>query len=67
MKESKPLYGISDFKDFSGLIWETELGKIVVCHGDFDINSNLVIRSVETGEDIDVDLRNVFMSILPSK
>jgi hypothetical protein len=67
MKESKPIYGFYDGEDFSGIVWDTELGKIVTCNGNLDINMNLLIKDVETGKDVDdIDLRNVLMSILPS-
>lgn len=66
MKESKALYGIWDHENFSAIVWETELGKIVTCEGRLNINNNIIIRSVDTGEDVNnVDLRNVLMSILP--
>lgn len=66
MKKSKALYGIWDYEDFTGIVWETELGKIVTCEGKLNPNSNLAIKDVETGEEIsNIDLRNVLMSILP--
>jgi hypothetical protein len=68
MKKSKPLYGIRDSEDFMGLVWETELGMVVTCEGKWNIQNNLQIISVETGEDVgNIDLRNVLMSLLPSK
>lgn len=66
MKKSKPIYGLHDHEDFYATVWETELGKIITCEGKLDIKNNLMIRSVETGEDVgDIDLRNILMSILP--
>jgi len=66
MKESKPLYVIWDQKNFHAIMWETELGKIITCEGKINLNNNLIIRDIETNEDIkNVDLRNVLMSILP--
>lgn len=68
MKESKALYGFYDYDECIGLVWETELGKIVTLEGKLNLNNNLVIRDVETGKDIDdIDLRNVLISILPQK
>lgn len=66
MKESKLLYGITDHEDFMASVWDTELGKIVVCEGKLNVKNNLLIRSAETMEDVaDIDLKNVLMSILP--
>jgi hypothetical protein len=66
MRESKPMYVIVDHEKILGLVWETELGKIVTFQGNLDIQDNLSIREVETGKEIDnIDLRNVLMSILP--
>ena len=68
MKRSEPLYGFSDREDFSGIVWDTELGKIVTCSGALNPQMNLSIRDIKTGEEINsVDLRNVLMSILPQK
>jgi len=66
MKESKAIYGVHDHEDFSAIVWETELGRIVTCEGKLNIKNDLFIRSIETGEDVDnMDLRNILMSILP--
>lgn len=68
MKESKLVYGVWDHEDFTALVWETELGRIVTCEGKLNPKNNLTIRSAETNEDVsNVDLRNVLMSILPQK
>ena len=66
MKESKPLYAISDHEKVLGLVWETDLGKIVTVQGSFNIQHNLSIRDIHTGEEVNnIDLRNVLMEILP--
>jgi len=45
---------------------ETELGKIVTIQGNLNVQYNLSIRKLPTGEEIDnIDLRNVLMEILP--
>jgi hypothetical protein len=68
MKESKPLYGFYDHEDFSGIVWDTELGKVVTCSGLLNPQMNLSIRDIKTGDEVDnVDLRNVLISILPRK
>jgi hypothetical protein len=69
MKDSKPIYAICDHEKFVAILWETELGKILVCNGGIEnINRNLDIRDIETEKSIkSVDLRNVLMSILPIK
>ena len=45
MKESKPLYGVWDGEDFTAIVWETELGKIVTCEGKLNVNNNLTCLS----------------------
>lgn len=66
MKDSKPIYVLHDNDNFYGIVWETELGKIVIIQGKLNINNNLGVYDVETGQEIkDIDLRNVLMSILP--
>lgn len=68
MVNSKPIYCITDNEEFQAIIWETELGRIITCEGKLDIKNNMSVRKVETGEEVvDIDLRNVLMSILPSK
>jgi hypothetical protein len=68
MKESKPVYIISDYEQILGMVWETELGRVVTCEGKWNIKNNLSIRDIETDEEIkNIDLRNVLMEILPSK
>lgn len=68
MKESKPLYVICDHSEALGIVWETELGKIVTIEGTINPNNNLSIKEIDSGEEIsNVDLRNVIMSILPIK
>jgi hypothetical protein len=66
MKESKVLYGFKNGYDCIGLVWETELGKIITVEGKLDLTCDLQIRDIN-GKDLgDVDLRNVLMSILPT-
>lgn len=65
MKESKVLYGFWDREDCTGLVWETELGKIVTVEGKLNLKNNLSIRDTQGNDIADVDLRNVLMSILP--
>jgi len=66
MKESKALYGITDHDDFTAIVWETGRGLIVTTEGKLNLQSNLAIMDVKTGNKIeDVDLRNLFMEILP--
>lgn len=66
MKPSKPVYGITDNKEFNALVWETEEGRIVSCNGTLSINYDIEIFDVETGKHIDsIDLRNLLLSILP--
>jgi hypothetical protein len=67
MKDSKALYGFWDGEDCSGIVWETELGKIVTFQGNINPQMNLSIRDLNSEEVTDVDLRNVLMSILPLK
>lgn len=68
MKNSKAIYGFRSGEEFIGLVWETDLGLVVSYEGKLDLKDDLVIRSVETGEDVKhVDLKNVLMSILPVK
>ena len=68
MRESKALYGFTDNEDFQGIVWETDKGLMVTCTGKLDIKNNISIRSVESGEDVgDVDLRNLLLSVLPTK
>jgi hypothetical protein len=67
MKESKVLYGFWDGKDFSGIVWETELGTVITMQGSLDPQQNLRIKSVDGKDCEDVDLRNVLMSVLPLK
>ena len=65
MKESKAIYGFTDFEGFGGLVWETEKGMIVTTEGNINPKNNILIRDVETGNDIkDVDMRNVLMEVL---
>lgn len=66
MKDSKALYAIGDSKEIKGVVWETELGKIITLEGKINIEDDLRIIDIQTGETIsNVDMRNVFMSILP--
>jgi len=66
MKESIPLYAIADRTRCLGIVWETELGKIVTLQDDISIQNNLSIRDIKTGDEVNnIDLRNVLMSILP--
>jgi hypothetical protein len=67
MKDSKALYGFWDGEDCCGVIWETELGKIVTVKGNLNPQMNLEIRSVDGNDCEDVDLRNVLMQILDKK
>jgi hypothetical protein len=68
MKDSVPMYGFTDHDGFMGIVWDTALGKIVTIEGKLNPKSNLTIREVATGKDIgDIDLRNILMSILPTK
>ena len=68
MKESKALYGFTDNEDFQGIVWETEKGLVVTCTGKLDIKNNISIRSVKSNEEVgDVDLRNLLLSVLPTK
>ena len=65
MKESKPIYGFSDLDEFNGIVWETEKGMIITTKGNISPNSNIAIKSCETGEEIkDIDMRNVLMEVL---
>lgn len=66
MKESKVLYSFKNGDDCIGLVWETELGKIVTVEGKLDITCDLKIRDIDQNDLGDVDLRNVLMSILPT-
>lgn len=66
MKRSEPIYAIRDREEILGIVWDTELGKIVTCEGKWNIKNDLIITDIQTGEDVDIiDLRNVLMSILP--
>ena len=47
MEDSKLLYGFISYPEFSGCIWETPYGKIVVCHGKLDPNNNLFIKDAK--------------------
>lgn len=68
MKRSEPLYAIFDNEEAKGIVWETELGKIVTIQGLINPQMDLSICDIKTGQEIDsVDLRNVLMSILPNK
>ena len=68
MRESKALYGFTDHEDFQGIVWGTGKGLIITCTGKLDIKNNISIRNVESGEDVgDVDLRNLLLSVLPTK
>ena len=65
MKESKPIYGFTDYEDCQGLVWETEKGMIVTINGKMNFSNNLSIKDVENCEEIkDVDMRNVLMEVL---
>ena len=66
MEDSKLLYGFISYPEFSGCVWETPYGKIVVCHGKLDPNNNLSIKDVEGNDVADIDLRNTLMNILKS-
>ena len=68
MKDSKPLYAFRDGEDCTGIVWETELGKIVTIQGNINPQMDLMIFDIAANEYIEnVDLRNVLMSILPHK
>ena len=64
MEDSKLLYGFISYPEFSGCIWETPYGKIVVCHGKLDPNNNLFIKDAKGDNVADIDLRNMLMLIL---
>lgn len=64
MEDSKLLYGFISYPEFSGCIWDTPYGKIVVCHGDLDLNHDLLIKNAEGDEVDNIDLRNTLMFIL---
>ena len=68
MKDSMPKYAIYDScSDFTGIVWETELGKIVTVENKMSVNGDLAIYNIETNEKVNnIDLRNVLMSILPT-
>jgi hypothetical protein len=66
MKPSVAKYAIYDFREFEGLVWETELGLVVSTKGKIDPNANIEIMDVETNEVLkSVDIRNLLMEILP--
>lgn len=65
MGESKVLYGFWDGDDFSGIVWETKLGKIVTCEGKLNLNNNLMIKDAKNNNVDNIDLRNILMEILP--
>lgn len=66
MKDSKALYAFGDSENVLGVVWETELGKIVTFQGTINPQIDLSIYDCATGNMIEnVDMRNVLMSILP--
>lgn len=68
MKQSEPLYAIGDNEEFKGIVWDTELGKIVTLQGAINPQMDLYIYDIKTNQKIDnIDLRNVLMSILTIK
>jgi len=66
MKDSKAVLGMYDNEDFSAILWETELGKVLVCKGSIkNVNSNISIKDFDGNYIKEVDMRNVLMSIIP--
>lgn len=66
MQDSMFLYGFINYPEFSGAVWNTPNGKIVVCHGKLNLNNNLSIKDAEGNDVADIDLRNTLMNILKS-
>lgn len=51
-----------------GVVWETEKGLVVTCEGKVDVKNDILIRDIETDEEVaNVDLRNLLLSVLPTK
>jgi hypothetical protein len=60
MKNSKALYAFINESECTGIVWETELGKIVTFQGNINPQMDLRIVDIASGENIgNVDLRNV--------
>ncbi len=65
---AKALYGIRDYEDFEGVVWETKIGKIITFKGNINPQAGFLIRDCETGEDIvDEAMIDVLIEILPQK
>jgi hypothetical protein len=69
MNKSKAEYAICNRTDCVGIVWSTDLGRIVVMDKPIDINGDISIHACGgMGEAIvNVDLRNVIMEILPKE
>jgi hypothetical protein len=65
MRDSVVVLAMNNFNGFSAVLWDTEVGKVLVTQGTLSINSDISIRGMN-GEDLDsIDLRNFLMSIIP--
>jgi hypothetical protein len=66
---SKAKYAVRNGDNHVGILWENEkLGKVFVVQSEIDINFDLEIMDIDTGNIVDhVDLREFIFDALPFK
>lgn len=68
MNKSKAEYAICNRTECVGIVWNTDLGRIVVMDKPIDINGDISIHECPmSGAITNIDLRNVIMEILPKE
>ena len=68
MKDSKPVYVAYDGEEFTAIVWDTELGKVITMEGKINPQMDLMIKDVVEDKYVqNIDLRNVLSPILTYK
>jgi len=63
---AKATYAIWDGENFNGLVWETEIGRIITIQGNINPQMGFMVRDCETGENVvSKDFVDILAEILP--